>query len=230
VTSIGEVAAEVHKIVEDLPDLGRWPDELVDRYAAELHRIAQEREADDVPDQINNALRLVMKAADEVREALAYLNAAKGTAQLWREIVLGWNGAPPWMARPQRLPISGRAGQVEGKAAGKRSDPEVVCTVGRYARQSVPAETKSQKFTLEERRRINQLGEVFGCHTCGSMESGTKSGNFVPDHQPISSWVPDGTPQRLYPHCLRCSREQAGWARQLAPVMRKLYEISRRTL
>ncbi|MEV5485190.1 MULTISPECIES: DUF6531 domain-containing protein [Streptomyces] len=106
----------------------------------------------------------------------------------------------------------------------QRSDPEKVCTIGDYAQESIPAQSKSQKFTSEERHQINDLGRQFGCHTCGSKDPMSKGGNFVPDHQPISSWVPDGTPQRLYPQCLPCSRQQAGWARQLAPVMKPLYE------
>jgi RHS repeat-associated protein len=109
--------------------------------------------------------------------------------------------------------------------AGDRSDPEQVCPIGPYAQESIPATSKSQKFTPEERRQINQLGEKFGCHTCGTTDPSSKKGNFVPDHQPISSWVPDGTPQRLYPQCLPCSRRQAGWARQLKSVMRPLYAL-----
>lgn len=109
--------------------------------------------------------------------------------------------------------------------AGGRSDPEVVCTLGNFAQESIPAASKSQKFTPEERRRIDEIGQAFGCHTCGSIDPFTKSGHYVPDHQPISSWVPNGTPQRLYPQCLPCSRQQAGWARQLAPIMKPLYEL-----
>lgn len=38
----------------------------------------------------------------------------------------------------------------------------------------------------------------------------TRSGNFIPDHQPVSATVPDGTPQVLYPQCKRCSCVQGG--------------------
>ncbi|MFG3475022.1 DNRLRE domain-containing protein [Streptomyces sp. NPDC047980] len=108
-----------------------------------------------------------------------------------------------------------------------RSDPEDVCPIGPYAAESIPAKSKSQKFDESpggERDQINEIGSRFGCHTCGIIfPFGSKKG-YVPDHQPISSWVPDGFPQRLYPQCLKCSREQAGWARQLAPIMRPIYE------
>jgi len=43
---------------------------------------------------------------------------------------------------------------------------------------------------------------------CGATTPGTKSGDFVPDHQLPSSLNPAGEPQVLYPHCLACSREQ----------------------
>ncbi|MER6617024.1 DNRLRE domain-containing protein [Streptomyces xantholiticus] len=108
-----------------------------------------------------------------------------------------------------------------------RSDAEVVCPIGPYAAESIPAKSKSQKFDESpggERDQINEIGSRFGCHTCGIIfPFGSKKG-YVPDHQPISSWVPDGFPQRLYPQCLKCSREQAGWARQLAPIMRPIYD------
>ena len=74
---------------------------------------------------------------------------------------------------------------------------------------------KSQKFTVEERQKVSEIGYKTGCHTCGTTNPGTKSGFFVPDHQPVSDLVPDGTPQKLYPQCLTCSRVQGGTTRAL---------------
>jgi RHS repeat-associated protein len=105
-----------------------------------------------------------------------------------------------------------------------RSDPEAVCSIGNYAVQSIASPSKSQTFSAAIRRQIDDLGYTFGCHTCGILDPASRGGRFVPDHQPISSWVPDGYPQRLYPQCLTCSRQQAGWARQLAPIMRQIYD------
>ncbi|WP_308295673.1 RHS repeat-associated core domain-containing protein [Streptomyces odontomachi] len=107
-----------------------------------------------------------------------------------------------------------------------RSDPEVVCTIGSYAVESIPSISKSQRFPAWIRQQVDDLGYKYGCHTCGTLDPVGK--RWVPDHQPISSWVPDGFPQRLYPQCLECSRKQAGWARQLAPVMKKIYESAAR--
>jgi RHS repeat-associated protein len=79
---------------------------------------------------------------------------------------------------------------------------------GPYAAESIPARSKAKRFTTDERARNDEIGYKRGCHTCGAPHPGTKSGHWVPDHQPVSDTVPDGTPQRLYPHCIHCSREQ----------------------
>ena len=63
--------------------------------------------------------------------------------------------------------------------------------------------------------RVNQIGEKHGCHTCGTKKPGTKSGDFVPDHQPPNKLNPEGGEQELYPHCIGCSRKQGGQVRQV---------------
>jgi len=86
--------------------------------------------------------------------------------------------------------------------------------VGPYARRSIPARGPARNFTQAERDAINQIGETDGCHTCGATNPGTKSGNFLPDHQPANQLNPSGGPQQLYPHCINCSRVQGGEVRQ----------------
>lgn len=81
---------------------------------------------------------------------------------------------------------------------------------GPYAVESIPARSQSQRFTAEERRQMNRIGDWFGCHSCGTVSPGTTSGNWILDHQPISRFVLPGSPQRLYPHCLSCSNRQGG--------------------
>jgi RHS repeat-associated protein len=80
--------------------------------------------------------------------------------------------------------------------------------VGRYASESVVARSSARDFTAAERARINEIGARTGCHTCGTTNPGTKSGSFVPDHQPPTALNPSRAPQRLYPQCINCSREQ----------------------
>jgi hypothetical protein len=62
---------------------------------------------------------------------------------------------------------------------------------------------------------VNEDGNLHGCSTCGSMDPGTPSGNWIPDHQPATSLVPPGTPQTAFPQCLPCARQQGGIVRQL---------------
>ncbi|WP_197433967.1 hypothetical protein [Agrobacterium vitis] len=86
---------------------------------------------------------------------------------------------------------------------------------GPHAGKSIPARGAEPAFTKPERDEINEIGRNTGCHTCGSLNPGTKSGNFIPDHQPPSKLNPDDTPQDSYPHCLSCSRSQGGQVRAL---------------
>jgi len=81
---------------------------------------------------------------------------------------------------------------------------------GPNAGSSIPARGPDRDFTPDERDAINAIGQSEGCHTCGTKDPGTKSGNFVPDHQPPSAMNPTGAPQELYPQCLNCSRIQGG--------------------
>lgn len=93
------------------------------------------------------------------------------------------------------------------------SSPPDTTKPGPYAGDSIPARGPGRDFTPEERERLNEIGRDTGCHTCGSRDPGTKSGNFVGDHQPANALNPEGGPQRLYPHCLSCSRLQGGQIR-----------------
>ena len=79
---------------------------------------------------------------------------------------------------------------------------------GPYAAESIPARSTNRDFTSQERDSIDRIGQMTECHTCGRRNPGTKSGHFVPDHQPVSSLATPGTPQKLFPQCITCSRAQ----------------------
>ena len=79
---------------------------------------------------------------------------------------------------------------------------------GPFARGWSAAPGPDRHFTDGTRREINLLGREFGCHTCGTKEPGTRSGNFVPDHQRPTVMIREGEAQRLYPQCVHCSRYQ----------------------
>ncbi|GGO74851.1 hypothetical protein GCM10012289_48500 [Nonomuraea cavernae] len=106
-----------------------------------------------------------------------------------------------------------------------RSNPDDVCSRGPYAEESIPARSKGRDWTQDEIHQNNRNGDNFGCHTCGIRDPGNKRGTWVKDHWPPSEWIPDGMEQRLYPQCKSCSAKQGGWVRQIAPMMRKIYEV-----
>jgi uncharacterized protein RhaS with RHS repeats len=81
---------------------------------------------------------------------------------------------------------------------------------GKFANGSIPARGPERNFTKSERAEINKMGSESGCHTCGSADAGTKSGNFIPDHQPPNALNTSNNPQKLMPHCKSCSAKQAG--------------------
>lgn len=85
---------------------------------------------------------------------------------------------------------------------------------GPFANESVPARGSGRNFTRAERDKINEAGAKDGCHTCGTTDPGTKSGDFVPDHQPPNAMNPSGGQQQLYPHCKTCSTRQGGQVTQ----------------
>ncbi len=101
--------------------------------------------------------------------------------------------------------------RAKARAAGEMS----AVPIGGYAGESIPAGSPGRRFTSEERRQINRIGSELGCHSCGAIGSGTPSGNWVPDHQPPSALHRPGEPQRLYPQCISCSRQQGGEVNRL---------------
>ena len=84
---------------------------------------------------------------------------------------------------------------------------------GPHAGKSVPARGPQRDFSARERAQVNEIGGDTGCHTCGTTKPGTKSGNFVPDHQPPNKLNTTGNPQELYPQCVTCSKSQGGTLR-----------------
>jgi hypothetical protein len=82
---------------------------------------------------------------------------------------------------------------------------------GPFAGESIAARGPGRDFNVWERREGNRIFARTGCHTCGTFDAGTPSGNCVLDHQPPTAWNPYRRVQRLYPHCLGCSSRQGNW-------------------
>jgi hypothetical protein len=112
------------------------------------------------------------------------------------------------------------AGEAEMGAAGVLPEkPSIPSNVGPgpHAGDSVPA-GPSARPTKEQQDKINEIGSTTGCHTCGTTDPGTKSGNFVGDHQDPTKLNDPGKPQRYLPQCLSCSNQQGGLIRWLPSV------------
>jgi RHS repeat-associated protein len=71
---------------------------------------------------------------------------------------------------------------------------------GPFAGPSVPA-GPSPRPTAGQQEAINAAGAQAGCHTCGTTDPGTQSGNWIGDHQPPTAINPPGNPQIYLPQC-----------------------------
>lgn len=54
--------------------------------------------------------------------------------------------------------------------------------LGPYTKESIPA--NRGRPTVAEQRKVDELMERNGRHTCGAKNPGTENGNAVADHQP----------------------------------------------
>jgi RHS repeat-associated protein len=102
-------------------------------------------------------------------------------------------------------------GTAQSNSAQKDTPKASTLEPGPYADKSIPARSTARDFTKAERAEINKIGADTGCHTCGTTTPGTKSGNFILDHQPPSALLlPTDPMQVLLPHCKSCSASQGG--------------------
>lgn len=159
----------------------------------------------------NRAFQLEAGQAARLEEAQA---RADGAISRVREIDPNWRPTPSLKetAEGSIRAYEAEAREAQAKAnelAGKGLFP------GPFASGSIPARGPDRIFNAQERDEINRLFDEGGCHTCGTRNPGTPSGNAVADHQPPSALAPAGTPQRLFPQCLSCSLMQGGHARAL---------------
>lgn len=104
----------------------------------------------------------------------------------------------------------------EEAAHGRGIDPGPTLPAGigpgPFARRSTPA-GPTPKPCPAQQKELNTYLKEDGCHTCGTTDPGTKSGDAVGDHQDPTALVSPGTPQRYFPQCIRCSRVQGGRVR-----------------
>ena len=135
---------------------------------------------------------------------------ARDTLQNVRERDPDWRPTP-FLAQTVEGQIRGVEGEAREAQARLLELQRAGIGPGRFAAESIPARGPERDFTAGERREINRIGGETGCHTCGTIDPGTRRGNFVPDHQMPTARNALGSPQRLYPQCIRCSDAQGLW-------------------
>jgi hypothetical protein len=78
---------------------------------------------------------------------------------------------------------------------------------GPFANKWIASPPPGSPLTAEQRRQLDLIGRLFGCHGCGSVSKLTRNGHSIGDHHiPRSLGVPD----RIFPHCTFCSSSQGG--------------------
>ena len=135
----------------------------------------------------------------------------------------------------QRFGMSTRAGTLHELQVSSEIDPRLILAdddrrtrrspavfgigdgtaygVGAHANyEGVSTTNITRNFTPDEKDRVNKLGNMYGCNTCGNKESGWPDGHFTPDHQPPLSLAGPlhAYKGKLYPHCKSCSSKQGG--------------------
>jgi RHS repeat-associated protein len=103
-------------------------------------------------------------------------------------------------------------------AGGASRGAKDLTKVGPNAHGAVKSHSTSSRLNKADRQALNNIGNQYGCHSCGARTAGTKSGNWVGDHQPVTALNTKGEPQWLYPHCIGCSNQQGGQVSNLLRI------------
>lgn len=162
--------------------------------------------------QIGNR-RVVVEGGQAARFVEAQMRADSSIARV-REIDPTWRPTPSAFESVEGL-IRARNAEAREAQSRVRELARAGIGPGPFARESIEARSSNIDFTAAERREINRIGRAFGCHTCGTLDPGTRSGNFVPDHQLPSALNPLRRQQHLYPQCRWCSSLQGGSVNRL---------------
>jgi hypothetical protein len=177
----------------------------------EYSQYAQDRSRGQISVRIGNQTFQV-EGGQAARLVEAQARAEFSTARV-RETEPNWRPEPSAYETVEGLI---RAYNAQAQEAQNRASELARAGIGPgpFARESIEARSPNTDFTAAERREMNRIGEAFGCHTCGTLNSGSLVGNFVPDHQPPTQLNPLSSLQRLYPQCVSCSQMQGGMIRR----------------
>lgn len=147
--------------------------------------------------------RLLSGVYEGKLRTLAEIEPTNGNVTQWR--------APDWRPRQSDInKIDLEIIKARQRAPGAVDRQASGIGIGPFARQGIPARSEKRDWTPEEREEINRLGYKYGCHTCGSQDPRSNSGNFVLDHQPATRLNRPGDRQFLFPQCMTCMYRQGG--------------------
>lgn len=119
--------------------------------------------------------------------------------------------APDWRPNQRDIDkIEEELIRVRQRAPGAIDTQASGIGIGPFARESIHARSGKRDFTEQERAEVTRLGTLYGCHTCGTRDPGTATGNFSLDHQRPTRLNPFGEGQRIFPQCLSCMYRQGG--------------------
>ena len=149
------------------------------------------------------------KAVTTLRAKVAVLRSYAGDVGSGASSAGLPGGAAPGMLHDTDLSSMATLQSLESEG----EDASSMLQPGPYAQEFIPAPNSGKQFSENVREQIDRIGYSSGCHSCGTKDPGTKSHHFIPDHQPPSALRRPGQPQKLYPHCLSCSRSQGGQVR-----------------
>ncbi len=145
----------------------------------------------------NNPLRFVDPDGRTLWDVLDFVSAGASVVEFIKNPSWSTAGKAVLDVAGAALPIVPSPGTVRrvlqaadavaggAKAIVKRADDVAdgarsATGVGKHAGESIPARSPGRDFTAQERAKINDIGKTSGCHSCGTTNPGTKSGNFVP--------------------------------------------------
>jgi hypothetical protein len=83
--------------------------------------------------------------------------------------------------------IEGSIADLEAKTQAAEAHISQLATegigTGQFACEYIPAQSPG-RLNAADRAENNKNGDAYGCHTCGTSDPGTPSGNWVGDHNP----------------------------------------------
>ena len=167
---------------------------------------------------VGTAVSLALPGAGTLVQNLLGVGLATApvTVPIAQDII---EGATPG-ATGLKVPVASTLGKAEQLAVNAEKGAATETKTLSNVPESIPAGPGARPSPSQQ-SAINEMGEAHGCSTCGGTTPGTKSGNWVGDHQPPTALNTNGGPQVYKPQCLQCSRQQGGLVKAAKEAQKK---------